>query len=228
VTPLSQRYKAIVDQLPRDVELVAISKYAPFAAIAELYELGQRNFGENRVAALKLRSIEAQAQNLNAIEWHFIGQLQTNKVKELFTIPGLAAIHSLDRPKLYETWLKYAALLDSPIDFYIEVKTAKGHAKSGVEGIEALDELLDLVTSSPHPMLRLKGLMTMADHGDTPAEQERLSRASFAQLRSFRDELESRRGLKLKLSMGMSGDWPWALEYSADSLRIGSSIFADS
>lgn len=215
---LSKRYKDLKDSLPESTTLVAVSKYANFDQIEALYQLGHRDFGENRVDQLLERSLLARERGLNQIRWHFIGHLQSNKVKRLVGVPELYAIHSVDSLKLLIELEKRQEALVAPIEIYLEVKTSQEDSKSGLTSVEELKVCLDWF-QTPRPSLQLVGLMTMAAH--RPNDQYSAARESFKGLRELRDHY----GPDLKLSMGMSGDYLVALEYGSTLIRVGSLIF---
>lgn len=197
---------------PAEITLVAVSKTFPSAAIREGHRLGLRDFGENRV-----QELTAKAEDLRDLEfrWHLIGPLQTNKVR--LVLPHLGLLHSLDRIELAREISRRAG---RPIDALIQVNTTAEGSKSGVEP-EGLAALLDGLEEMPS--LTLRGLMTIGPlDGD-----ERAVRTAFATLRALRDrEQARRRHLDLAaLSMGMSGDFAWAIAEGATHLRIGSRIF---
>lgn len=197
---------------PAEITLVAVSKTFPSAAIREGHRLGLRDFGENRV-----QELTAKAEDLRDLEfrWHLIGPLQTNKVR--LVLPHLGLLHSLDRIELAREISRRAG---RPIDALIQVNTTAEESKSGVEP-EGLAALLDGLEEMPS--LTLRGLMTIGPlDGD-----ERAVRTAFATLRALRDrEQARRRHLDLAaLSMGMSGDFAWAIAEGATHLRIGSRIF---
>ncbi|MBK8231649.1 MAG: YggS family pyridoxal phosphate-dependent enzyme [Candidatus Eisenbacteria bacterium] len=195
-----------------EVTLIAVSKTFPAAAIREAHELGLRDFGENRV-----QELTAKAEDLRDLEfrWHLIGPLQTNKVRAI--LPHLGLLHSLDRIDLAREISRRAV---RPIEALIQVNTTAEKSKSGVEP-EGLAALLDALEGIPS--LTVRGLMTIGPLGG----DERSVRTAFATLRSLREREQARRPeLDLAaLSMGMSGDFAWAIAEGATHLRIGSRIF---
>ena len=218
MTTLAQRYSKLKSELGA-TELLAVSKYSGVKEIAELYNLGHQSFGENRVEQCLERSLSCQNLGLDKIQWHLIGSIQTNKLNKLLTIPNLVAIHSIDRLELLSKLYQKADLLLAPLDFFLQVKTSDEEEKQGFENEQELQEAYQYCRESAHPKLRLVGLMTMAKIRTENYERE--ARASFKKLKDLRDQLDP----SLKLSMGMSGDYKWALEYGTSIVRVGSYLF---
>ncbi len=218
MTTLAQRYSKLKSELGA-TELLAVSKYSGVKEIAELYDLGHLSFGENRVEQCLERALACRDLGLHKIEWHFIGNIQTNKLNKLLTIPNLVAIHSIDRLELLMKLYQRGDQLAAPLDFFLQVKTSDEEEKQGFETLQELNEAFQYCRDSSHSKLRLVGLMTMAKI--RTENYERDARASFKKLKDFRDQLDP----NLKLSMGMSGDYKWALEYDTSIVRVGSYLF---
>lgn len=198
---------ALLKEIPSSVRLVAVSKYKPVEDIMAAYQAGQRRFGENRPLEL-----EAKAKALPAdIEWHFIGHLQTNKIKNV--IPYAALIESVDSVHLLEAINRAAGAAGRVVDCLLEVHVAAEESKTGFSPDEAVEVAAH---AADYPNVRLCGIMAMATNTDDEAR----IRADF---RAAHDVL-LRTGLS-ELSMGMSGDWPIAVAEGATIIRIGSSIF---
>lgn len=198
---------ALLKEIPSSVRLVAVSKYKPVEDIMAAYQAGQRRFGENRPLEL-----EAKAKALPAdIEWHFIGHLQTNKIKNV--IPYAALIESVDSVHLLEAINRAAGAAGRVVDCLLEVHVAAEESKTGFSPDEAVEVAAH---AADYPNVRLCGIMAMA----TNTDDETRIRADF---RTAHDVL-LRTGLS-ELSMGMSGDWPIAVSEGATIIRIGSSIF---
>jgi pyridoxal phosphate enzyme (YggS family) len=194
--------------------LVAVSKTKPAEAVRALYALGQRDFGENYVQELCDKAT-ALAESCPEIRWHFIGHLQSNKVKQLVRdTPRLVGVQTVDSVKLAR---KLDAACVEPLEVFVQVNTSGEASKSGVsaEDEAALGELLDCVRNECGN-LRLGGLMTIGERGDTAADFE-LLRAVRARVR--------REGETLGLSMGMSADFETAIEMGSTVVRVGSSLF---
>lgn len=198
---------ALLKEIPSSVRLVAVSKYKPVEDIMAAYQAGQRRFGENRPLEL-----EAKAKALPAdIEWHFIGHLQTNKIKNV--IPYAALIESVDSVHLLEAINRAAGAAGKVVDCLLEVHVAAEESKTGFSPDEAVEVAAH---AADYPNVRLCGIMAMA----TNTDDETRIRADFRAAH----EVLLRTGLS-ELSMGMSGDWPIAVAEGATIIRIGSSIF---
>jgi len=200
---------------PEEIRLVAVSKTVPPERVREAYDAGQRLFGENRA-----QELAAKAEALAGLEiaWHFVGHLQTNKVRQV--IPLAALVHSLDRGELAEK-INLQAPAAHPQPVLIQVNTSGEPGKSGVAP-ELLPELLDRVAGLPG--LTVEGLMTI---GPLTEDREEI-RAAFRRLRLAieRERARARPRAPLReLSMGMSGDFIIAVEEGATLLRIGTALF---
>ena len=207
-------------KLPSTVKLVAVSKFKPLAAVLEAYEAGQRRFGENRPQEMAAKAVAAPAD----IEWHFIGHLQTNKVK--LVVPYASIIESVDSLKLLGEINRFAASLGKMTDCLLEVHIAREESKQGF----SREELLALVPEfGKYPFIRFRGLMGMASNVpdmDQVRSEFRGLRALFEEVRA-QGERDARRWVRDfdQLSMGMSHDWPVAVEEGATLIRIGTAIF---
>ena len=197
--------------LPAGVTLVCVSKFQPVEAIREAYEAGERHFGESRVQELKAKI----PQLPSGIHWHFIGHLQTNKVRDLIKLrPYL--IHSVDSQKLLEAINDEAAKTGIIQDVLLEVHVAREETKTGLLP-DQIGGILDLCRDKMQH-IRICGLMCMATNTDDEAEIRRCFTETRELLSSFGGEV---------LSMGMSEDYPIAIECGANMVRIGSSIFGE-
>lgn len=210
---IKENYKAIKDQLSSDVQLVAVSKTHPVASIQEVYDLGQRVFGENKVQEL----MEKSPLLPDDIQWHLIGHLQTNKVK--YVAPFIDTIQSVDSGKLLAEINKEADKNNRTIKVLLQVKIAAEDTKFGLEITEAKD-LFEQYINGNFPHIEITGLMGMA----TFTDDEQQVRKEFLTLKGLFDELNQLKTLKT-LSMGMSDDFPVAIECGANSVRVGSAIF---
>ena len=198
-----------------EVLLLGASKYANAEKIREAYQCGVRAFGESRAQDF-LKKFE-ELKDL-PIDWHFIGNLQTNKVK--YIIDKVSLIHSLDRPSLAEEIQKRAERLGKVQDVLIEVNVGKEETKGGVYE-EDLEKLFEYCLSLKN--LRVLGLMAIPPYKENPEEV----RPYFVKLRKLKEKLEDLYKIKLPhLSMGMSGDFEVAVEEGATIVRIGSAIFS--
>ncbi|MFZ8787952.1 YggS family pyridoxal phosphate-dependent enzyme [Thermocrinis sp.] len=198
-----------------EVLLLGASKYANAEKIREAYQCGVRAFGESRAQDF-LKKFE-ELKDL-PIDWHFIGNLQTNKVK--YIIDKVSLIHSLDRQSLAEEIQKRAERLGKVQDVLIEVNVGKEETKGGVYE-EDLEKLFEYCLSLKN--LRVLGLMAIPPYKENPEEV----RPYFVKLRKLKEKLEELYKIKLPhLSMGMSGDFEVAVEEGATIVRIGSAIFS--
>ncbi|MFN3019945.1 YggS family pyridoxal phosphate-dependent enzyme [Chryseobacterium sp. TY3] len=210
---IKEQYQHIKSQLPEDVTLVAVSKNHPIEKIHEVYHLGQRIFGENKVQEM----MEKQPNLPSDIEWHLIGHLQTNKVK--YIAPFVAMIQSVDSEKLLIEINKQAAKKDRTIKVLLQIKIAEEDTKTGLEVSEAKELFLKYLQGE-FPNIDIVGLMGMASFVD---DKEQVKR-EFSFLKRLFDQLSMQKKLDV-LSMGMSDDFPLAIECGANSVRVGSAIF---
>lgn len=204
-----------VGRNPAEVRLVAVSKTKPAALIEEAATAGQRLFGENYVQEFA----DKAEQVLAPVEWHFIGALQSNKVKYLRG--KVAMIHSLDRLSLAEEINRQWAKLDRPVAVLLEVNLGDETSKAGT-GEEEVFELVRRVAELP--FLRLRGLMALPPWLDDPEEV----RPYFRRLRELARRIEASKipGVTMdELSMGMSNDFEVAIEEGATLVRVGTAIF---
>ncbi|MDR6486392.1 pyridoxal phosphate enzyme (YggS family) [Chryseobacterium vietnamense] len=210
---IKENYKTIKDQLPSNVQLVAVSKTHPASAIEEVYDLGQKVFGENKVQEL----MEKAPLLPQDIQWHLIGHLQTNKVKYIASF--IDTIQSVDSEKLLTEINKEAGKNNRIIKVLLQVKIAAEESKFGLEISEAKD-LFQQSIEGKFPHVEITGLMGMA----TFTDDEQQVRNEFLTLKRLFDELNQSKTLNT-LSMGMSDDFPIAIECGANSVRVGSAIF---
>ncbi len=205
-----------VGRKPEEVKLLGASKTVPPEKIREFYECGLKVYGENRVQEF-LKKYEA-LQDLN-IEWHFIGCLQTNKVKYL--MKKVVLIHSLDRKSLADEIQKRAQKAGITQDVLIEVNVGGEETKAGVEP-ENLKELFEYTLLLQN--LKVLGLMCIPPYLENPEEV----RPYFRKLRELKEGLEKEFNVKLPhLSMGMSHDFEVAIEEGATIVRIGTALFGE-
>lgn len=207
-------WREIRNTLPADVTLVAVSKYHSAEQIAEAYAAGCRDFGESRVQELKLK----QATLPKDIRWHFIGHLQTNKVRDLLRLrPYL--IQSVDSEHLLRAIDTEAGKQGIVQDILLELHVAAEETKSGMS-IDEFNQLLNSLTE--YPNIRIRGIMGMATNTDDEPEIRRCFHALHEQYLRFLDQCSLDNGL---LSMGMSDDYSIALSEGSTMVRIGSAIF---
>ncbi len=206
------------ESLPTGVQLVAVSKFHPQSAILEAYEAGQRIFGENRAQELTAKHKTLPSD----IEWHFIGQLQSNKVKEI--VPFVHTIQSVDSLKLINEIEKQAAKCQRVIHILLEIHLAQEETKAGFTPEECRD-LLASLSLKDYPHIQIDGLMAMATNTDNTEQIHH----EFRKLRLLFEELKqtyfSNSPNFTILSMGMSSDYPIAISEGSNMIRIGSNIF---
>lgn len=212
---IKERLHRILATLPYGVKLVAVSKFHPAEAVEEAYNAGQRIFGESRP-----QEMAAKAKVLpKDIQWVMIGHLQTNKVKMI--APFVSLVASADSERLIEEIEKQAAKNERTIDILLEVHIADEESKSGW----SLSELREYLASGALERMehiRLRGVMTIA----TNTDDEAIIRRDFNNIRTIFEELKPRFGEAFDtLSIGMSDDYPIALEYGSTMVRIGTAIF---
>lgn len=203
-----------------DVTLVAVSKKKPVSDIQELYDAGERNFGENYVQELA----EKQPQLPEDIQWHYIGHLQTNKVKYIASFVHL--VHAVHSFKLLKEINKQAAKHERVIDVLLQLHVADEETKHGLSK-EELIELMELYTAQKAelPSVRICGVMGMATFTDD-MQQVRREFAAVKNIYTFvKDTYFMTQESFNTCSMGMSGDYKIAVEEGSNMVRIGSSIF---
>lgn len=220
MTGIARNIEEIRKTIPEGVRLVAVSKFHPAEAIMEAYGAGQRIFGESRAQELVAKHKVLPAD----IEWHFIGPLQTNKVKDI--VPFVSLIHSVDSSRLLLEIEKQAARVDRVIDVLLELRVACEETKHGLD--EADSEALltgGLLDGLTH--VRLKGVMGMATNTDDMDEV----RLEFRQIRERFERMRAMLGERAagftEISMGMSHDYPLAIDEGSTMIRVGTSIFGE-
>ena len=210
---IQENYHKIKAQIPENVELVAVSKFHSIEKIKEVYDCGQKVFGENKVQELLTKVNELPAD----IQWHLIGHLQTNKVK--YIAPFIDTIQSVDSEKLLLEINKEAVKNNRKIKVLLQVKIAEEETKYGLEIAEA-KEIFSNYLEHKYPNIEILGLMGMATFTDNKNQVK----SEFLVLKSLFDELSTFKKLET-LSMGMSDDFALAIECGSTSVRIGSAIF---
>lgn len=218
---LAERYRSVLDNIELaansvgrsgdDIELVVVSKNHPASLVAELSELGQKSFGENRDQEASKKAAELKALGIE-IDWHFVGQLQTNKVKSV--LEYASTIHSIDRPSLVAELAKQLEKQDRRIDGFIELNLTADPARGGVSP-EDLTKLAEQVLRVER--INLLGVMAVAGLGKDPAED-------FERALKLSVQLQSLAPAASKLSMGMSEDYEIAVRLGATHIRVGSAI----
>ena len=198
-----------------EVTLIAVSKTKPISMLKEIYDLGVRNFGENKVQEL----CEKHPQMPEDLNWHLIGHLQRNKVKNI--IDKATLIHSVDSLRLAETIEKEAAKKDLIVDILMEVNVAEEESKFGLK-VEEVIPAVETIATFPH--IRIRGLMTIAPFVENPEE----NRSIFARLQKLSVDIRSKNIDNVNvdiLSMGMTNDYQVAIEEGATMVRVGTGIF---
>lgn len=210
--PVSSNLREILSRLPEGVKLVAVSKFQPIELVREAYGAGQRRFGESRADEL---AAKASAMPDDVV-WHFIGHLQTNKVRRV--VASASVIESIDSERVLRVVSAEAVRAGRVIDIFLQAHVAAEETKSGFLP-EELPAAARLATTLPG--IRVVGLMGMASNTD----DERRVAADFAKLAALSVQLKTIIPAATELSMGMSGDWPLAVAEGATIVRIGSAIF---
>ena len=210
---IRENYKELSARIPDGVELVAVSKTHPAEVVQQVYDLGQRIFGENKVQELIAKYPLLPKDS----KWHIIGHLQTNKVK--YIAPFVDTVQSVDSEKILNEIDKQAAKCERKINVLLQVKIAEEDTKYGLDAEQARTLYQDYLAGK-YAHVEITGLMGMATFTD---DQEQV-RAEFRKLKTLFDELSGSRKLTT-LSMGMSGDYKLAIECGATSVRVGSAIF---
>lgn len=210
-------YQQIINEIkPFNARLVAVSKIKPVSDILALYEAGQRIFGENYVQELA----DKETQLPKDIQWHFIGHLQSNKVK--YIAPFVSMVHGVDSGKLLQEINKQAAKSNRVIDCLLQVFIAKEETKFGLDEAE-LDELLAQATGLQN--VRIAGLMGMASNTDDEAQIQREFKGLAALHARLKEKYFPDNDDFKELSTGMSGDYKLALAEGSTLVRIGSLLF---
>lgn len=215
----TQFYQQLIQSLTaRNVQLVAVSKVQPIEAIQQLYDLGQRDFGENYVQKL----VDKYAVLPKDIRWHFIGHLQSNKVKYISSFVHL--IHGVDSLKLLNEINKQAKKVDRIISCLLQVHIAQEESKFGMDEDEVKAVVHSVTTDEVMRNIRIEGMMGMASFSD---DLEKV-RNEMRYLKLLYDTYSkvNAPGFKFNtLSMGMSGDYEIAIEEGSNMVRIGSLLF---
>lgn len=200
-----------------EVTLIAVSKTKPISMLQEIYDLGIRDFGENKVQELS----EKHDEMASDIRWHMIGHLQRNKVKQV--IDKTVLIHSVDSLRLAETIEAEAAKRDIVVSILLEVNVAKEESKFGFSVEEVLPAIMEI---SKFPHIRVKGLMTIAPYVENPEE----NRMIFSSLRKLAVDITNKNLDNVNvsiISMGMTNDYEVAIEEGATMVRVGTGIFGE-
>lgn len=217
---ISEHIQSLKDSIPPKVSVVAVSKFHPVEQIREAYDAGQRLFGESRVQEL----VAKQPELPDDIEWHFIGSLQRNKVKQI--APFITMIHSLDSARLMREIEKQAAACGRVIPCLLQLHIAEEETKSGFSPNECM-EFLQTGEWKKCAHIQLAGVMGMATYTD---DQEQVRR-EFRLLKRLFDEIKegffADDPAFCEVSMGMSGDYSIAVEEGSTLVRLGTLIFGE-
>ena len=218
-------------ELPSTVKLVAVSKFHPFEAIEEAYRAGQRIFAESRPQELQakvkrleeIRAEKGMPEYMADIQWHFIGHLQTNKLK--MVLPYVSLVQSVDSVRLLDAIQNWGHLNSRVVPVLLEPHVAAEHTKQGFTE-EEIYLVLQSASEGLYPNIRFCGIMGMA----TFTDDQYVVCGDFAALRRIYDtcvELFPLMASFAELSIGMSDDYPLAVRYGSTMVRIGSMIFGE-
>ena len=222
MSELGTRYQAIVDRVARAaaaagrdasaITLIVVSKNHPASLVLELLDLGVRDFGENRDQEAAPKAKEVASKSSIAPNWHFIGQLQSNKVKSVLDYASV--LHSLDRRSLLTELVKRTSDRAKPLDVFIQVNLTDDPGRGGIDQ-EDLESFAAQVLEAPG--LRLLGVMGVAGLGASPELE-------FERIASFSADIQKLAPEAKFVSMGMSNDFEQAISFGATHLRIGTAI----
>jgi len=215
-----EKYQEILREIPGNVQLIAVSKLHPATEVAAAYALGQRDFGENWAQEMRKKH-EILPRD---IRWHFIGHLQTNKIK--YIIPYVHLIHSIDSFKLLQEVNRQAAKHGRVVGCLLQFHVATEETKFGFS-MDECEQMLQSPDFSSLKNVEIKGVMGMASFTDDTAQVRR----EFHTLHGFFTELKEKYFSEntdfKELSMGMTGDYPIAIEEGSTMIRVGSALFGE-
>lgn len=218
LTTIHQRMEAALDRAgrrPEATKLMLATKTQSVETLREAVTCGELFFGENRVQELMPKTDDLADL---PIVWHFIGHLQTNKVKDV--LGRVTCIQSVDRPSLIQALHSECVKRQTAIDVMVEVNTSFEESKHGVHP-DRVETLLDELAN--YPTLKVTGFMTIGANTD----DERIVRTGFEMLREIRDAYDKSHGTVSELSMGMSHDLEWAIAEGSTIVRVGSAVFGE-
>lgn len=211
---IQNRLEAVLAKLPGNVKLVAVSKFHPATQLQAAYDAGQRRFGESRADELAEKAVSLPAD----IEWHFIGHLQTNKIRRVVKYASM--IESVDSERLLRLISAESERTGKTIDILLQVHVAAEESKTGF----IPEELLQCAANcAALPAVKIRGIMGMATNTD---DSNRIT-ADFNAIAAIGSKLRELIPEATEISMGMSGDWPQAVSCGATMVRIGSAIFGE-
>jgi pyridoxal phosphate enzyme (YggS family) len=213
---IKENIQALLEEIPENVQLVAVSKTKPNQDILEALTANQLHFGENKVQELEQKFKDLSKE----IKWHMIGHLQTNKVK--YIVDFVHLIHGVDKPKLLKEINKRAENIKKKVDVLLQIHIAKEETKFGFSEEEIHEFLLEDFHKT-YPWINLKGLMGMA----TYTENQKQVAKEFNLLRKIFDQYNNKiEGFDI-LSMGMTNDYKIAINEGSTMIRVGSGIFGE-
>ena len=214
---IAANLQAIINTVPKDVTLVAVSKTKPVSEILEAYDAGQRIFGENKVQEMA----EKYEEMPKDIKWHMIGHLQRNKVKYMAHFVDL--VHGVDSFKTLKEINKQALKHERVINCLLQLKIANEDTKFGLSFTE-VEDILNSEALKDLKNIKIQGVMGMASF----TEDETIVKTEFKTLKSFFEKLKTIQLFNFTpttISMGMSGDYKLAIEEGSTMVRVGSAIF---
>ena len=211
----------LTKEIPSHINLISVSKRFPIDDIQSAYEVGLRDFGENRVDELLEKSQKAIELGLNDIRWHFIGNLQSNKINKLVRCQNLEIIHSIDRIEILEKLDNSIKVSHRPLKYFVQIKTSTEDEKYGFADIGDIERAVNFVSTK----LSFHGFMTMSEIRTNDFESS--ARTCFEQLERMKREWEEKTDKRIYISMGMSADYKIAMDYSTNYIRLGTLIFGD-
>lgn len=211
---IRENLKELQQEIPEDISLVVVSKTHPTKDIMKVYNEGHRIFGENKIQEM----VDKYKELPKDIEWHMVGHVQTNKVKDMASFVSL--IHGVDRMKLLKEINKRAKKKDRVIECLLQLKIAKEESKFGMD-VETMNNLLTSEDYANMDNVKIVGLMGMA----TFTESKKQINEEFKFLKKIYDTFAKTHSEFKYLSMGMSGDYKIALQNGSNMVRIGSKVF---
>lgn len=224
---MSPSSKSIFAQKLQDIQkelatskLLIVSKTRTLEEIQIYYQLGHRDFGENRVQELTEKSL-ALKESCPEIRWHMIGNLQSNKINQLFATPNLWAIHSVDNEELLDKLIKAQERLHQDVGIFLQFNTSKELEKAGFEDYDSLKKAAKKLLNDGH--LKLFGVMTMGTLRTENFKEE--AKRCFQDLNEIAQKLSKDTSLVIQTSMGMSQDYQIALSEKSSWIRLGTSMF---
>ncbi|API85917.1 YggS family pyridoxal phosphate-dependent enzyme [Francisella uliginis] len=213
---IKQAYTTITKNIASHANLLAVSKYQSLEKIGYLADLGQKDFGENY-----FQELEQKAQQLPNLRWHFIGSLQSRKIKHI--VKYVDSIQSVEKIEHLEKINKSASQLKKTVDVFLQINIDDDPNKSGFKSSQCNDVIDCIKRSESLTNIKVVGLMCIPAKSVLPQE-------SFKRMKSFFDQVNTGlpQGLKLsRLSMGMSADYELAIQHGSTDVRIGSSLFGE-